>query len=145
MTHKQIAAGSGIRVYRRHSEDCDKNAAYLKCGCPVWIQFQREGKQIRESAKTRDLEKAMVLVRKVERELKGEIPTTSKITILPSVDEGRKRVLGIMASILAARKLAQYDAGTRVPATMCAIADAVKWAEEILKEIDRRWPSNTPR
>jgi hypothetical protein len=54
------------------------------------------------------------------------------------VDEGRKRVLGIMASILAARKLAQYDGGKRVPATMSAIADAIKWAEEIMKEIDSR-------
>jgi hypothetical protein len=45
-----------------------------------------------------------------------------------------------MASILAARKLAQYDGGTRVPATMCAIADAVRWAEEIMNEIDSRWP-----
>ena len=56
------------------------------------------------------------------------------------MDEGRKRVLLIAAAILAARKLAQYDAGKRVPATICAIADAVRWAEEILKEIDRRWP-----
>jgi len=39
------------------------------------------------------------------------------------VDEGRKRVILIAASILAARKLAQYDGGKRVPATMCAIAD----------------------
>jgi hypothetical protein len=56
------------------------------------------------------------------------------------VDEGRKRVLLIAAAILAARKLANYDAGKRVPATMCAIADAV-WAEEILKGIDTRWPT----
>jgi len=42
------------------------------------------------------------------------------------VDEGRKRVILIAASILAARKLAQYDG-------------AVRWAEEIMKEIDRRW------
>ena len=56
------------------------------------------------------------------------------------MDEGRKRVIGIMAAILAARKLAPYDAGKRVPATMSAISDAVRWAEEILKEIDRRWP-----
>jgi hypothetical protein len=47
-----------------------------------------------------------------------------------------------MASILAARKLAQYDGGKRVPATMSAIADAVRWAEEIMKEIDTRGPSN---
>lgn len=57
------------------------------------------------------------------------------------MDESRKRVLLIAAAILAARKLAQYDGGKRVPATMCAIADAVRWAEEIMKEIDARWPA----
>ena len=57
------------------------------------------------------------------------------------MEEGRKRVVLIAASILAARKLAQYDAGTRVPATINAIADAVRWAEQILREIDRRWPT----
>ena len=54
------------------------------------------------------------------------------------MDEGRKRVIGIMAAILAARKLSQCEAGKRVPATMSAIADAVRWADEILREIDRR-------
>jgi hypothetical protein len=47
-------------------------------------------------------------------------------------------VLLIAASILAARKLAQYEGGKRVPATMSAIADAVRWAGEIMKEIDNR-------
>jgi len=56
------------------------------------------------------------------------------------VDEGRKRVLLIAASILAARKLAQYDNGARVPATVAAISDAVRWAERIMEEIDRRHP-----
>jgi hypothetical protein len=28
----------------------------------------------------------------------------------------------------------------RVPATISAIADAIRWAEEISAEIDRRWP-----
>jgi hypothetical protein len=56
------------------------------------------------------------------------------------VDEGRKRVLLIAASILAARKLAQYEGAKKVPATVSAIADAIRWAEEILAEIDRRWP-----
>lgn len=55
------------------------------------------------------------------------------------MDEGRKRVLGIMAAILAARKLAQYDGGKRVPATISAITDAIRWAEEIMKEIDARF------
>ena len=56
------------------------------------------------------------------------------------MDEGRKRVLLIAASILAARRLAQYDSGARIPATVAAIADAVRWAERIMEEIDRRHP-----
>jgi len=31
--------------------------------------------------------------------------------------------------ILAARRLAQFDSGARVPATVSAIADAIRWAE----------------
>lgn len=57
------------------------------------------------------------------------------------MDEGRKRVILIAACILAARKLAQYDGGRKVPATVSAISDALCWAEEIMREIDRRWPS----
>jgi hypothetical protein len=57
------------------------------------------------------------------------------------MDEGRKRVPLIAASILAARKLAQFDGGKRVPATVSAVADAVRWAEEIMKAIDDRWPA----
>jgi len=52
---------------------------------------------------------------------------------LPSVDEGRKRVLLIAASILAARKLAQYGSEAQVPATICAIEDAIRWAERMMK------------
>jgi len=50
-------------------------------------------------------------------------------------------VLVIAASILAARTLAQYDSGARIPATVSAIADAVRWAERIMEEIDRRHPA----
>ena len=62
-----------------------------------------------------------------------------------SMDEGRKRVLLIAAAILAARKLAQFEGGARVPATICAINDAIRWAEEIMTEIDRRWPTSEGR
>jgi hypothetical protein len=57
------------------------------------------------------------------------------------MNEARKRVIGIMAAILAARKLAQYDGGTRVPATVGAISDTIRWAERIMEEIDRRHPA----
>jgi uncharacterized lipoprotein YmbA len=58
------------------------------------------------------------------------------------VDEGRKRVLLIAAAILAARKLAQQDRVARTPATMTIISDAVRWAEEIMREIDKRFGTN---
>ncbi|HYK48271.1 MAG TPA: hypothetical protein VEU94_00990 [Terriglobales bacterium] len=57
------------------------------------------------------------------------------------MDEGLKRALLIAAAVLAARKLAQYPAGPKVPATICAIADAVIWAKQIMDEIDHRWPA----
>lgn len=58
----------------------------------------------------------------------------------PSADEGHKRVLLIAAAILAARKLSQYEGAARVPATQNAVANAVRWSERVLEEIDRRWP-----
>ena len=61
---------------------------------------------------------------------------------MPSMDEGRKRVLLIAAAILAVRKLAQYFGGTRVPATITAVEDAIDWAEELMKKIDQRWPTS---
>jgi hypothetical protein len=57
------------------------------------------------------------------------------------MDEGRKRVLLIAASILAARKLAQFDGAPRVPATIMAIENAVTWADRIMSAIDRQWPA----
>ena len=56
------------------------------------------------------------------------------------MDEGRKRLL-IASAILAARELSSFDGGKRVPATVSAISDAVRWAEELLKAIDERWPA----
>jgi hypothetical protein len=53
------------------------------------------------------------------------------------VDEGRKRVLLIAASILAARKLAHWD-GRPSPALESAIADAITIAERIMARIDSR-------
>jgi hypothetical protein len=56
------------------------------------------------------------------------------------VDEGRKRVIGIMAAILAARKLAQQDSTRPSPASNCAIQDAITFAEPIMREIDEIFP-----
>jgi hypothetical protein len=57
------------------------------------------------------------------------------------MEERRKHVIGIMAAILAARKLCQQETTRQVPVTVATIADAVLWAERIMQEIDRRWPA----
>jgi hypothetical protein len=56
------------------------------------------------------------------------------------MDEGRKRVLLIAASILAARKLANWD-GRPSPAFESAIHDAISIADRIMQRIDQRWPT----
>jgi hypothetical protein len=56
------------------------------------------------------------------------------------MNEGRKRVLLIAASILAARRLAQLEYKSS-PAFEAGIANAIAAAEKILKKIDSRWPT----
>lgn len=60
------------------------------------------------------------------------------------MDEDRKRVLLIAASILAARKLAQWD-GRPSPFFESTIADAITIAERIMARIDNRWPAKAVR
>ena len=60
-----------------------------------------------------------------------------KYGILPRMDEGRKRVLLIAASILVSRKFAELG-GKSSPALESAIADAVSMAEKIMQRIDSR-------
>jgi hypothetical protein len=59
------------------------------------------------------------------------------------MDEGRKRVLLIAASILAARKLAQSNPPLHSPAFEATIADALTTAERIMKRIDERFAAST--
>jgi len=73
------------------------------------------------------------------RRIKGES------SILSSMDEGRKRVIGIMAAILAARKLAQQDSTRSSPASNCAILDAITFAERIMRVIDEMFPAQRAR
>lgn len=55
------------------------------------------------------------------------------------MEEGRKRVLAIVAAILAARKIAALDPRPS-PALNIAIAEAVEKAQRILQRIDSEWP-----
>ena len=54
------------------------------------------------------------------------------------MDEGRKRVLWICATLLAALKLAQFD--KPCPGVESAIYHAISTAEKIMAKIDERFP-----
>jgi len=56
------------------------------------------------------------------------------------MDEGHKRVLAIVAAILAARKLASLDPKPS-PALNLAIAEAVEKAEQIMRKLDNVFPA----
>ena len=59
------------------------------------------------------------------------------------MEEGRKRVIGIMASILASLHMQTADdlfgGPLGSPRTDNLIAASIQWAEEIMKKIDRRF------
>src|SRR5580700_5537988 len=69
------------------------------------------------------------------------------ITLFP-VDEGRKRVLGIMAAILASLHMQTADdlfGGPQgSPRSDKLIAASVQWAEKIMEKIDNAFRSSSP-
>ena len=60
------------------------------------------------------------------------------------MNEGRKRVLLIAASILAARKLSGWSGGW-TPAAEASVSDAITLAEKIMSRIDGKWPETNHR
>jgi len=52
------------------------------------------------------------------------------------MDDGRKRVLGIIAGILVARHLKTTEDTRDSPRTRSMVAAAVQWAERIMKKVE---------
>jgi hypothetical protein len=57
------------------------------------------------------------------------------------MDEGRKRVILIAASILAARRSAQLGERSS-PALETCTSEVIATAEKIMRKIDARWPTS---
>ena len=58
-----------LTIYRRHLKNCahrGKGRAYRKCKCPIWVDGMLGGREIRESLKLRDWQKANARVREWE-------------------------------------------------------------------------------
>jgi len=65
-----------ILVYTRHPITCRKqDDRYCRtCDCPKWHQYQHNGRQVRESAKTRSWETASKKAREKEHNLEFGLP-----------------------------------------------------------------------
>jgi hypothetical protein len=66
---------------------------------------------------------------------------------MSNMDEGRKRVLAIVAGVLVARHLKTaedlFGGSQGSPRTDAMVAAAVQWAERIMRKIDAQWPTGT--
>src|ERR1700693_4098144 len=71
-----------LTIYRRHRKNCKqrtKGRKYRHCKCPIWVDGFLGGKELRESLKLRDWQRAQETVREREdndrRDVKPERKT----------------------------------------------------------------------
>ena len=60
-----------LTIYRRHRRDCEhrnEGRRYRRCQCPIWVDGLLGGKDMRESLKLRDWQRAQDIIREWEAE-----------------------------------------------------------------------------
>jgi integrase len=104
-------------LWRRHTEDCshiDEGRKYLKCRCPIWLDWRVGGKRIRKPLNTRDWQNAQRSAR--EMEAVGITESTSPVT----VEEAYKKFLAdAVARNLRKSTLRKHDLMSRTLASFC--------------------------
>ena len=73
-----------LTVYRRHRKDCKQRAKgrkYRHCQCPIWVDGALGGKEMRESLKLRDWQRAQDLIREWEAENRRTVQQEHQVTI----------------------------------------------------------------
>jgi Phage integrase, N-terminal SAM-like domain len=71
-----------VHVFTRHSPSCgQKDPGYKRCRCVRWVTYTVDGRQVRESTKTRSHEQAIAFARAVE-----ERHTLNPVSPLPPVE-----------------------------------------------------------
>src|SRR6202166_1477993 len=73
-----------LTIYRRHRKNCKQRAKgrkYRHCQCPIWVDGALGGKEMRESLKLRDWQRAQDLIREWEREHRRPLQQESQLTI----------------------------------------------------------------
>jgi len=73
-----------LTIYRRHRKSCKQHARgrkYRHCQCPIWVDGAIGGKEIRESLKLRDWQRAQDLIRQWEADDRRTIQQEKEVTI----------------------------------------------------------------
>jgi len=73
-----------LTIYRRHRKDCKQRAKgrkYRHCQCPIWVDGALGGKEMRESLKLRDWQRAQELIREWEAENRRTVQQEHQVTI----------------------------------------------------------------
>jgi len=73
-----------LTIYRRHRKSCKQRAKgrkYRHCQCPIWVDGTLGGKELRESLKLRDWQRAQDLIRQWEAEERRIVPQEKEVTI----------------------------------------------------------------
>jgi len=73
-----------LTIYRRHCKNCKQRAKgrkYRHCQCPVWVDGALGGKEMRESLKLRDWQRAQEMIREWEAEDRRTRQQEQQITI----------------------------------------------------------------
>src|SRR5229473_5253600 len=73
-----------LTIYRRHRKNCKQRAKgrrYRHCQCPIWVDGALGGKDLRESLKLRDWQRAQDLIREWEAENRRAVQQEHQVTI----------------------------------------------------------------
>jgi integrase/recombinase XerD len=104
-------------LWRRHTEDCshvDEGRDYLKCRCPIWIDWRVGGKRVRKPLGTRDWQNAQRSAR--EMEAIGITASTSPVTV---EDAYKKFLAAHTANNLRKSTLRKHDLISRQLISFC--------------------------
>ena len=74
-----------LTLWRRHLQKCAHRAKgrdYTKCSCPIWCDGELDGQRHRQSLKTRDWQRAIRLVERLER------PNSERSDLVPCEQQG---------------------------------------------------------
>jgi integrase len=104
-------------LWRRHTEDCshaDKGRDYLKCRCPIWIDWRIGGKRIRKPLKTRDWQNAQRSAREMEA-----VGITESISPVTVEEAYKKFIADAVARNLRKSTLRKHDLISRNLISFC--------------------------